>query len=195
MKTIVTSLAALLIITVNSPEAKQWQLDKSHSSINFAIDHLMVSETVGKFEDYTLEVKADKEDFTDASFSFTAKINSINTNEPKRDEHLKQEEFFDAKKYPTISFKSKSFKKLKDNSYKIKGDLTIKNVTKPVEFDAKFGGIIKDPWGGTRSGLKVWGEINRFDYGLKYNSLLDTGGLAVGKEVRFTCNIELIEKK
>lgn len=195
MKTIVTSLIAILTTTVNFPEAKQWQLDKSHSSINFAIDHLMVSETTGKFEDYILEVRADKEDFTDASFSFTAKVNSVNTNDLKRDEHLKQEDFFDSKKYPTITFKSKSFKKVKDNGYKIKGELTIKNVTKTVEFDAKFGGIIKDPWGGTRAGLKVWGEINRFDYGLNYNSLLDAGGLAVGKEVRLTCNIELIQKK
>ena len=194
MKTIAITLIVLLTAVIKKPEEKKWQLDKSHSSINFAVDHLMVSETTGKFEDYTLEVKVDKNDFSDASFSFTAKVNSINTNETKRDEHLKQEDFFDAAKFPVINFKSKSFKKVKRNNYKIKGDLTIKNITKTVEFDAKFGGVIKDPWGGTRSGLKVWGKINRFDYGLKYNSLLDSGGLAVGSEVRFTCNIELIQK-
>ena len=194
MKTIAITLIVLLTAAIQGPEEKKWQLDKSHSSINFAVDHLMVSETTGKFEDYTLEVKAQKEDFSDASFSFTAKVNSINTNEPKRDEHLKQEDFFDAAKFPVITFKSNSFKKVKGNNYKVKGELTIKNVTKTVEFDAKFGGVIKDPWGGTRSGLKVWGKINRFDYGLKYNSLLDSGGLAVGSEVRFTCNIELIQK-
>ncbi|HEX9980876.1 MAG TPA: YceI family protein [Flavobacterium sp.] len=195
MKTIATALIVLLVTPAVKPPTKQWQLDKSHSSISFAVDHLLVSETIGKFEDYSLEVKSDKEDFTDASFSFTAKVNSINTNEPKRDEHLKQEDFFDAAKYPLITFKSTSFRKLKAGGYKIKGELTIKNVTKTVEFNAKFGGIVKDPWGGTRSGLKIWGAINRFDYGLQYNSILDSGGLAVGEEVRFTCNIELIQKK
>lgn len=194
MKTIAITLIMLLNVAIQAMEDRKWQLDKSHSSINFAVDHLMVSETTGKFEDYSLEVKSSKEDFSDAFFSFTAKVNSINTNDPKRDEHLKQEDFFDAEKFPVITFKSKSFKKVKDNNYKVKGELTIKNVTKTVEFDAKFGGIIKDPWGGTRSGLKVWGKIDRFDYGLKYNSLLDSGGLAVGSEVRFTCNIELVQK-
>ena len=113
MKTIAITLIVLLTAVIQKPEEKKWQLDKSHSSINFAVDHLMVSETTGKFEDYTLEVKADKNDFSDASFSFTAKVNSINTNETKRDEHLKQEDFFDAAKFPVINFKSKSFKKVK----------------------------------------------------------------------------------
>lgn len=162
--------------------------------MNFAVDHLMISETTGKFEKYDVDVKSDKPDFSDAKFNVSIQTASINTNDAKRDEHLKNADFFNVEKNPTITFVGKKFEKLKDGKYKVHGDLTINGVTKPVALDGKFNGIVKDPWGGTRAGLKVWGAVDRYDYGLKYNSILEGGGFAIGKEVRINANIELVKK-
>lgn len=192
-KTITTGLLVLAMFGVASAQNTKWNIDKSHSSINFAVDHLVISETTGKFEDYTVNAKSDRTDFTDVVFDFTAQINSVNTDDAKRDEHLKSADFFDQKNYPVITFKSKKFIKVKGNVYKVTGDLTMHGITKTVTLSAKFGGIIKDPWGGTRAGLKVFGEIDRYDFGLKYNSVLEAGGLSIGQMIRITCNIELIK--
>lgn len=192
-KTITTGLLIFAILGVASAQNTKWNLDKSHSSINFAVDHLVISETTGKFEDYSVDTKSDKLDFTDAVFNFAAQIKSVNTDDAKRDEHLKSADFFDEKNFPAITFKSKKFTKIKGNVYKVTGELTMHGVTKTVTLSAKFGGIVKDPWGGTRAGLKVFGEIDRYEFGLKYNSVLEAGGLAVGQIIRITCNIELVK--
>lgn len=173
----------------------EWILDKSHSSIDFNIDHLMVSETTGTFKDYSVEVKADKPDFTDAQFNVDIVTSSIDTKDIKRDEHLKGEDFFNVKKNGLIKFNGKKFEKQKNGLYKVYGTIMMNGVQKDLILDGKFGGIVKDPWGGTRAGLKIFGEIDRYDFGLKYNSLLETGGLAIGRIVRITSNIELIKKK
>lgn len=188
--------AALLHIPLCFGQNQEWTLDKSHSSINFGVDHLVISETTGKFEDYALEAKADKPDFTDVKFKATIQTKSLNTDDAKRDEHLRAKDFFDvgAKGKETIVFEGMKFEKLKNGKYKVHGKLTLNGVTKPVVWDAKFNGTVKDPWGGTRAGLKVWGAIDRYDYDLKYNSALETGGLAIGKEVRVNGNFELIKK-
>ena len=102
--------------------------------------------------------------------------------------------FFDAEKYQTIAFQGKSLKKVKDNQYELLGDLTIKDVTRPITFKVRFGGVVKDPWGGTRAGFKITGAIDRNDFGLRYNSVLDSGGLAIGEEVRIVCNVELVKQ-
>jgi len=179
---------------VSIAQQTNWKLDASHSSIGFSIDHLVISETVGQFNDYTMSVKADKEDFTDAKFEVSIKVESIDTKSEDRDNHLRGEDFFDVASYPTIVFEGKNFEKVNSNAYKVKGSLKMHGVTKEVTFDAKFGGIVKDPWGGTRAGLKLWGEIDRNDFGLKYNSVLDNGGFAIGNEVRIECRIELIRE-
>ncbi|MES2382644.1 MAG: YceI family protein [Bacteroidota bacterium] len=193
-KTIIAGLLALATIGALTAQNTTWNLDKSHSSINFAIDHLIISETTGKFTDYAVNAKSDKPDFTDVIFDFTAQVNSINTADEKRDEHLKGPDFFDAAKHPTIIFKGKKFVKVNGNSYKVYGELTMHGITKSIVLDARFGGIVKDPWGGTRAGLKIWGDIDRYDFGLKYNSVLEAGGLSIGQTVRISCNIELIKK-
>lgn len=172
----------------------EWILDKSHSSVDFNIDHLMVSETTGTFKDFSIEVKADKPDFTDAQFSVTINTPSIDTKDVKRDEHLKGEDFFNVKKNGLITFNGKKFEKQKNGTYKVYGTLIMNGIQKDLILNGKFGGIVKDPWGGTRAGLKVFGDIDRYDFGLKYNSLLETGGLAIGRIVRITSNIELIKK-
>lgn len=172
----------------------EWILDKSHSSIDFNIDHLVVSETTGTFNDYAVNVVSEKPDFTDAKFNVEIKLASIDTKDSKRDEHLKGEDFFNVKKNPLVIFSGKKFDKNKDGSYKVYGTLKLNGIEKDMIFQGKFGGIVKDPWGGTRAGLKVSGIVDRYDFGLKYNSVLESGGLAIGKEVRIVANIELIKK-
>jgi polyisoprenoid-binding protein YceI len=186
--------AILSLTPVCSAQTQVWDLDKSHSSINFGVDHLVISETKGKFDEFGLAVKSDKADFTDAKFDVTIQAKSINTNDAKRDEHLRAPDFFNVEKHPTIRLEGKKFEKLKNNVYKVYGKLTLNGVTKDVVWDAKFNGIVKDPWGGTRAGLKITGTVDRYDYNLKYNSVLEGGGLAIGKEVRLDASLELVKK-
>lgn len=186
--------ASLFVATSAFAQTQSWTLDASHSSINFAVDHLVISETVGKFDKYDVEAKADKPDFTDAKFNVVIQTASINTADEKRDAHLKNADFFNVEKHPTITFVGKSFTKQKNGTYKVNGTLTMNGVSKDIVLDGKLNGIVKDPWGGTRAGLKISGKVDRYDYGLKYNSALETGGLAIGKEVRITANIELVKK-
>lgn len=174
--------------------AGEWTLDKSHSSIGFSINHLMISETTGGFNDYTLNVKSDRADFQDVIFDVHIKTASIDTADAKRDEHLRSKDFFDSEKNPAITFQGKKFEKQRNGTYKVYGALTLNGVKKDVVFDGKFNGIVKDPWGGTRAGLRVSGDIDRYEYGLKYNSILESGGLAIGRTVQLVANIELIKK-
>lgn len=186
---------AFLHLPVCFAQSQEWTLDGSHSSINFAVDHMVISETTGKFDRFEVAVKADRPDFVDAKFNATVHANSINTFDAKRDEHLKAPDFFDVQKYPTITLEGKKFERQKNGQYKVYGKLTLHGVTKDVVWDAKFNGIVKDPWGGTRAGLKVTTVIDRYDYGLKYNSVLESGGVAVGQEVRVSANFELVKKQ
>ncbi len=178
----------------NTPQV--WDLDPSHSSITFTVVHLGITKTAGKFEKYETNVSADKTDFTDAKFDVVIQTNSINTSDSKRDEHLKGKDFFDVEKNPTIKFEGMKFekKKNKKNEYNVTGKLTMNGVTKDVVLVGKFNGIQKDNWGGTKAGLEVTGEINRYDYNLKYNSVLDTGGLTISKEVKIFASLELNKK-
>lgn len=186
----------LLSLMVTNLYAKQeWDLDVSHSSINFGIDHMVISETTGKFDSFKMTTTADKDDFTDAEFKVEIETKSINTADAKRDDHLKKADFFNVEKNPLIVFEGKKFEKTKKGQYKVHGNLIMNGVTKSVVFDAKLNGIVKDPWGNTRAGFKIWGELDRYDYGLKYNSVLEAGGLAIGKTVRINANVELIKKQ
>ena len=193
MKKFIYSFIFALLAASLFAQNTNWKLDKAHSSIGFSVDHLIISETVGKFNDYTLDVKSDKADFSDAKFNITIKTKSIDTDHDDRDKHLKSEDFFNIKKYPEIIFKGEEFKKISDIKYIVIGELTMQGVTKKIEFEAKFGGIIKDPWGGRRAGLKLWGEIDRYEFGLKYNSTLEAGGLTIGQMVRVECRLELVK--
>lgn len=188
--------ASILNLPVCFAQAQKWELDRSHSTVNFGVDHMVVSETKGKFNEFDSVVSADKPDFTDAQFKITIQTASIDTDDQKRDDHLRNADFFDvkAKGKETIVVEGKKFEKLKNGKYKVHAKLTLNGVTKDVVWDAKFNGIVKDPWGNTRAGLKVWGAVDRYDYGLKYNSALDNGGLAVGKEVRVEGNFEFTKK-
>ena len=140
-------------------------------------------------------MKADKEDFSDVKGDITIQVSSIDTKDAKRDGHLKSPDFFDAEKYPTIKYEIVQFKKVKDKEYKLVGNLTMHGVTKSVTLKGVFGGIIKDPYGNTRTGIKITGEIDRYEFGLKYNAAMEAGGMTLGQKVNISCNIEMTKAK
>ncbi|MEZ4828852.1 MAG: YceI family protein [Bacteroidia bacterium] len=174
---------------------KTWNADGSHSNINFTVTHMVISEVDGSFKDFTASAVTKGEGFENAEISFSAKVASVNTDNTQRDQHLQSADFFDAANYPEISFKSKSFTSDGNGKYKLTGDLTMHGVTKEVVLDVVNKGTVKDPWGNERSGFKLSGAVNRFDYGLKWNMALEAGGLVVGEEVQINCNIELVAAK
>jgi polyisoprenoid-binding protein YceI len=152
---------------------------------------MVVSEADGKFGDFSVNVASDKEDFSDANIDVTIKATSINTDDAKRDEHLRSGDFFDVTNHPNITFKSKSMKKSGKGTYKLSGDFTMRGVTKPITLDVKFGGTQKSPWGQTVAGFKITGKINRKDFGVSWSKLLDQGGAVVGDVVDLVANIEI----
>lgn len=192
-----TTILVVLMLTVFSVTAQKtkWTFDKVHSKIQFDVAHLVISEVTGQFQDYEGTVLADKADFSDAKIDFSIDVKSINTNDENRDRHLQSADFFDVAKYPKITFKSKSMTEAGKNQYKLTGDLTMHGVTKTVTFDVKYGGTVTDPYGNVKAGFKITGVIDRTDFGLKYNSVLDSGGLLIGEEITITCNVELLKQK
>lgn len=179
----------------NASAQTSWTLDRGHSSLKFGVKHLVVSEVEGSFKTFTGSVTAKDDSFDDAKVEFSADVASVNTEDEKRDGHLKSDDFFNAEKFPQMKFTSKSFKKAGKGKFKLVGDLTIRDVTKTVTFDVDFGGVVKDPWGNTKAGFKATSTINRFDYNLKWNTMLEAGGAVVGKDIKITANIELLKAK
>lgn len=170
----------------------KWSIDKTHTDIRFTVTHMTISEVDGEFKEFEGTVMNAKPDFNGAEIEFTAKVASINTDNEGRDKHLKGADFFDAEKYPDVKFKGKIMKKGK--KYLLVGDFTMKDVTKKVEFPATYMGQVATQRG-AKAGFKVTGTVNRFDYNVKWDRTIDTGGLVVGKDVTFTCNVELNEVK
>src|SRR5690606_1226184 len=177
-----------LLISGSMLAQSTWTIDKVHSKIGFSVSHMVVSETEGSFKDYTGSVVSKTDDFSGAEVSFTAKVASIDTENERRDGHLKSADFFDAEKFPEISFKGNLVKE--GNKYKLKGDFTMKGVTKKVEFDVTYGGKI-DTGRGEKAGFKVLGIINRQDYGVNWANKLASGEMVVGDEVSLNIKIEL----
>jgi len=190
MKRVIAGLIAIVGISVIASAQSEWKLDKAHSSITFTVRHMVISEVSGNFKDFSVVLKSEKEDFSDASIESIIQVASISTDNDFRDKHLKSDDFFNAEKYPEIKFKSTQFEKLSDNKYKITGDLTIRDVTRKVTFDAVLNGTLKTNRG-MLSAWKASTTINRFDYNLKWNKTLETGGLMVGPDVTVTLNLEL----
>lgn len=173
----------------------KWAFDPSHSKIGFSVRHFGITETDGFFREFTGNVQTEKEDFSDLKVNMTVQINSIDTNDVQRDTHLKADDFFNAEKFPEMKFESTELEATaKTNEYKLHGNLTIRDVTKPVIFDLEFAGIVpKDPFGNTKAGFFVSGTINRQDYGLSFNVLLGTGNLAVSDKVKLNIPIQLLK--
>jgi len=168
----------------------KWSVDKTHSNVKFTVTHLVISEVEGYFKLFDGTLEYSKPDFSDAKINFTVDVNSINTDNENRDKHLKSDDFFSAEKFPQMKFESTSFTSVGTNKYKLVGNLTIRDVTKPATFDVTYGGTAN--MGKTvKSGFKAKGTINRFDYGLKWDRATEAGGMVVGKDVEITVNAEL----
>jgi len=189
MKKLSIVIALLSVALVQAQTT--WNIDPSHSSIRFAVDHMVISEVEGIFSKYEGSVIATKDDFSDAKINFIVDVNSVNTDNAKRDEHLRSADFFETEKYPKMTFVSSSVTKTGTGKYNLKGKLTLHGVTKEIALVMTYGGTTKDPWGNTKAGLKVTGVINRTDFGLKYNSVLEAGSLMIGEEVAITAKVEL----
>jgi polyisoprenoid-binding protein YceI len=174
---------------------KDWSVDTAHSKVNFSVRHMVISEVTGHFNVYELKSESLNGNLENSSLEFSIDASSIDTGMSDRDKHLKSADFFDAEKYPRITFSSSEIKKIDDESYKVKGDLTIKNVTKHVELDVNYGGQIVDPWGNLRAGYNITGNINRFDFNLNWNNLIEAGGAIVGKNVKINIDIEIFKPK
>lgn len=173
----------------------KWVFDPSHTKIGFSVRHFGITETDGFFRKFTGNVQTEKEDFSDLKVDMTVQTNSIDTNDVQRDTHLKADDFFNAEKFPEMKFESTKLEPTATaNEYKLHGNLTIRDVTKPVIFDMEFAGIVpKDPFGNTKAGFFVSGTINRQDYGLSFNVLLGTGNLAVSDKVKINIPVQLLK--
>lgn len=169
----------------------KWTVDQSHSSVGFEVKHMMVSKVKGQFESYTAEVEAaDLTDLTSASISFKFDVASISTRSEDRDNHLKSADFFDVENNPIIEFTSTGITKDGDD-YRVTGDLTIKDVTKPVTFAVEFNGKGTNPWGVEVYGFEAEAKINREEFGLTWNAALETGGVLVGKDIKIKVELEV----
>lgn len=182
-----------VFLSASFAQTTNWKFDKSHTQIKFTVNHLVISEVTGNFKKFDGTVTTNGDDFSTAKIDFTAETNSIFTDNEKRDNHLKSDDFFNAEKYPQLKFVGKSMKKAGKDKYKLTGDLTIRDVTKSVTLDVVFNGTT-NAFGSTHAGFKLTGTINRFDYNLKWNTLIETGGAVVSKDVTITCDVELIKE-
>jgi polyisoprenoid-binding protein YceI len=175
-------------------EKTKWVIDPAHSEVLFKVKHLVISTVTGSFQKFDGSLVTPNENFDSSEIEFTADIDSIDTNQPDRDVHLKSADFFDAANHPKLTFKSKSFKKKSDTEFKLTGDLTIHGIAKTIDLDVEFGGTIKDPWENTKAGFEISGKINRKDFGLHWNSLTETGSVVVSEEVKLQLNVELAKQ-
>lgn len=194
MKRIILITAALIAQVALFAQTK-WNVDVVHSSVKFTVEHLVIAEVDGAFKTFNGSMTSTKPDFAGSAIDFTVDVNSINTDNEKRDAHLKSDDFFNAAKYPKMTFKSTSFKKVSGNKYALVGNLTIRDVTKSVTFDVTYGGTANDGYGNTKAGFKASTVIKRFDYGLKWNSLTEAGGMTVGSDVTIDLRLEFAKTK
>ena len=167
--------------TLDNLVQSSWKVDTTHSKIGFSARHMVIAEVEGQFREFAINVNSG-EDFTESNIEVTIKTPSIDTGNKDRDNHLKSPDFFDTETYSEIKFVSSSIKKINDEDFKLYGDLTIRGITRPIELDVTFGGKVKDPWGNERAGFQVEGKLNRFDYDLKWNAFMETGGAVVGNQ-------------
>jgi polyisoprenoid-binding protein YceI len=171
-----------------------WAIDPTHSEIGFKVKHMMFTNVSGKFNSVEATIENEDDNFETSIINFSAEVHSVDTNNQDRDNHLKSADFFDVENFPKLSFVSTGIRKVNDDEYKITGDLTIKDVTKNVTLATEYSGTMKDPWGNTKIGLSINGNINRKDFGLTWNSVLETGGVLVGEDVKLVAEIQFIKQ-
>lgn len=168
----------------------KWAVDPAHSSIDFAIRHMMVSKVKGTFHTFEANIDADPEDLTAATVEFSIDVNSVDTRNQDRDNHLRSADFFDVENHPKMTFKSTQFTKKSPGEYEVTGDLTIRGTTCPETFIVSYEGSGKDPWGNEKVGFEAHGSISRSEYGLTWNAALETGGVLVADQVQISLDIQ-----
>ena len=184
----------LFISLAGAAQVTKWAVDKGHSNVKFTVTHMTVSEVEGSFKIFDGTMEHAKADFSDAKINFSVDVNSVFTDNERRDNHLKGDDFFNAATYPTMKFVSTAVKPLGNNKYQLSGNLTIRDITKPVVFEVSYGGTV-NTGRGRKSGFKAKTTINRFDYNLKWDRAVEAGGLVVAKDVDIQLNVELDEVK
>jgi polyisoprenoid-binding protein YceI len=169
----------------------KWDFDHAHSSVDFTVRHLLVSKVRGRFTKWTGKLEIDEQDLSRSHLEVEIDVASVDTHEPQRDAHLRSGDFFEVEKHPRILFTSKRVEEKGKDHLAVTGDLTIRGATHEVVLDVERGGIVaKDPWGKRRAGFTATAKINRKDFGVSYNQVLDQGGLALSEEVAITIEIE-----
>ncbi len=192
-KILIAIVTIALLFVPNTSRATTWKSDPSHASVQFALSHLMVSTVRGTFDEFRVSAVINETTPTESSVEVVIETASINTRNQKRDEHLRGADFFDVENHPKITFTSKTVTSAGDANFRVTGDLTMMGVTKEVVVEVSGSPKpITDPWGGQRLGGTATAVINRTDYGLKYNSVLDSGGVTIGEEVKITIDLELV---
>jgi polyisoprenoid-binding protein YceI len=171
-----------------------WKIDPSHSEVQFKVKHMMISTVTGSFSRFDGTFESTQENFEDAEIYFEADIDSLSTNDAQRDGHLKSDDFFNAEQYPKLTFRSTSFRKTGDDTYKLTGNLTIRDVTKEVTLDVVYGGTMVDFYGNTKAGFELSGKINRKEYGLKWHAVTEAGGVVVSDEVKLLLNVQFAKQ-
>lgn len=166
-----------------------WVIDPTHSEIGFKVKHMMISTVSGSFGEFDAKAETENDQFSNANFSFTAKIDSIHTKNKDRDAHLRSADFFDAEHFPEMKFQSKSF----DGNTMV-GDLTIKDITKEVKLDVDFNGVVVDPYGNTKAGFEVEGAVSRKDFGLSWNAVTEAGSIVVSDKVRLAIDLQFVKQ-
>ena len=172
----------------------KWVIDPTHSEIGFKVKHMMFTNVSGKFSKFDATIEAEDSNLENAKIEFTGAIDSITTGNSDRDTHLLSPDFFDAAQFPEIKFSATSFTKINEGEYELVGDLILHGVTKSVKLAAEYGGLMKDPWGNTKIALALEGKINRKDWGLNWNSALETGGVLVSEEVRLNIELQFVQQ-
>ena len=168
----------------------QGVIDSAHTKIQFKVKHLMISNVLGGFKEFEGKATMVENDFSTTKVNVIIKTASIDTEAADRDAHLKSPDFFDAEKYPEIVFEGNGMIQKDEDNYELKGNLTIKDITKPIVLAVEYGGIMNDPWGNKKAGFSVTGEINRKDWGMVWNAALEAGGVLVADKVMILCDVE-----
>ena len=194
MKTITLVVSNLLFFFCGIASADVYTVDPSHSEIGFSVKHMVITNVRGAFREYSGSFTVDGNN-TLQSVNAEVSVNSIDTRIQKRDDHLRSPDFFEVDKFPTIAFVTKAIQSTGQNRYTVEGELTIRDVTKKVSLDGELIGPVNDPWGNQRMGIVLTGEVDRRDFGLTYNKVLETGGLLIGNEVKIHLEGEGILQK
>lgn len=170
---------------------QKWALDNAHTNIHFKAKHLMITTVTGTFSGFEGSVETEGEDLTTGKFSFSADVNTVSTGNEDRDNHLKSDDFFNAEQFPKLTFESTAVKNVDGDEFQLEGEMTIRDVKRPITLNVEIGGVAKDPWGNLKAGFSFKGKINRKDFGLKFHVVNEAGNLLVSDEIKLEGEVQL----